>query len=172
MLVTLLLKLACVVTLLITEVLVVLAMEIGTILLSVGFVIGPLLVPGLVMPYVEFLFNGWLKFILSAGMYKIVASVFVAMFAKTITTQISSILSAVASSSGFISDEYIGSQYVAYLALFLLSCISIYLMLQIPSIANGIVSGGTGGAGEGFTRFAGNVLNKFQPKNTGGSEKK
>ncbi|KKB61104.1 hypothetical protein WM40_25115 [Robbsia andropogonis] len=154
MFLTLMLKILCIGVLVLMEILLIITMQIGTILLSIGFVVGPLLVPGLVMPYVEFLFNGWLKFILASGMYKIVAAVMVAMFSKTISTQITAVMASVAKTSGTVSDEYFGTQYIAYISLLLMGLLGIALMTQIPGIANGLISGNTGSGGEGSLKKA------------------
>lgn len=149
MFLTLMLKLLCIGVLVLMEILLIVTMQLGTILLSIGFVVGPLLVPALVMPVIDFLFNGWLKFILAAGMYKIVAAVMVALFSKTISAQIMAVMSTVATASGSVSDEYFGTQYIAYVSLLFMGLLAIALMTQIPSIAGGLITGGTGSAGSG-----------------------
>jgi hypothetical protein len=45
----------------------------GTMMLYVGLGIGPMLIPFLLVPKLSFLFDGWLKFMISASLYKVIA---------------------------------------------------------------------------------------------------
>ncbi|WP_321943718.1 type IV secretion system protein [Paraburkholderia tropica] len=148
--VTLMLKCLCILMLIAMMALIAAFVQIGSVLLGVAFVIGPLLVPWLVMPFTEFLFTGWLKFTIAAGLYRIVAVILITMFQSSLTTQIKNALATVVSSTGTVSDDYFSSQYAAYVAITVLGTIVCYLLFQIPRIANGLVSGGTGNGGEGF----------------------
>lgn len=45
----------------------------GQVMMYVGLALGPILIPFLLVPNLSFLFNGWLRFMISASLYKVIA---------------------------------------------------------------------------------------------------
>ena len=45
----------------------------GQVMMYVGLALGPILIPFLLIPKLSFLFDGWLKFMIAASLYKVVA---------------------------------------------------------------------------------------------------
>ena len=101
-------------------------------MVSIGLVFAPLMVPWLLWDASAFLFHGWLKFMIVAGVQKIVAAVVYGMTIGYVTN-----VDKMAENS---TSEWDASFYY-YATCFLITAIISYLIMQVPSIANGLVSG-------------------------------
>jgi type IV secretory pathway VirB6-like protein len=102
------------------------------VLVQIGLAMAPIMVPWLLWESTAFLFNSWLKFLIVAGVTKIVSSLMLGMtwgLLEAVKTLANS------AAAGPVFDEF------AYLTAALLSLLMAYLMLQTYSIANGLVSG-------------------------------
>lgn len=118
--------------------------------MGIGIILGPILVPWLIWPRMEFLFDGWLRFMIIATLSKIVAALMVAINA-TLIMGIKSL-----------SDELVVPNYgslvdINYMAAWmvcLVAALGTFVIWQVPSIAQALVSGGSGGAVAGFGRGA------------------
>lgn len=116
------------------------------ILFGISLALGPILVPWLIWQRTEWLFDGWLKFTLAACFTKIVAFIMVGFLtgviiaAKTAAESIN-----VASASDLLAvDE------LAAFMIMLLSAVGAFMMWQVPSIAQGILSGSGGASAQKF----------------------
>ena len=58
----------------------------GDVMVIVGMTLGPLMISCLLFKRVEFIFDGWLKFIISAGFYKLIAALVAVLTMGTINT--------------------------------------------------------------------------------------
>lgn len=119
----------------------------GSIMLAVA--LGPLMVPFLISPATNFLFDGWLRFLISSGMVKIVGTFMIA-FTDKLMSQLVALSEKMAPISGDV-DIFAQTPVVIIFccALILLAGLCAYFMLQVPSLANGMVRG-VGGSGIGF----------------------
>lgn len=106
---------------------------VSQILVNIGLIVAPLFVPWIMWESSAFLFHGWLKFMIVAGIQKIVSAL---LFGLT-----ASMVSQVTTLASSASADPVQNFY-AYAAAFLIVAIMAGLMLQAPSIANGLVSGG------------------------------
>lgn len=127
------------------------------ILLKLALIIMPVMVPWVIFSRTEFLFDGWLRFFLSAGMQKVVGAFFFSITLNLLegATQIAATAEGAAGALG------------AYTLVLILSGVVAYLMLQIPQIAAGLISG-HGGQGGGM--FSG-ISPTSMIKSTGGGKK-
>lgn len=105
---------------------------IGLIMFKVADVFAPLFVPFLALPVVSWLFDGWLRFLLSASMYKIAGAVILLLGSAVMQSMVPLLLSGTMDWG----QVTIGGMVVAALAFSLL-----YIMLQLPNIAHGLISG-------------------------------
>jgi len=105
---------------------------IGMVMFKVADIFAPLFIPFLVLPVVSWLFDGWLRFLLSAAMYKMAGAAIV-LLGGAVLKQLMAILAGTTLNWGQVT---IGGMVVAGLAFSLL-----YVMLQLPSIAQGLISG-------------------------------
>lgn len=113
----------------------------GQVMLYIGLAIGPILIPFLMIPKLSFLFDGWLRFMISAALYKIVA-VLVALLALETIDRI-----AVYSADMSTKDDSI--IYLSLMVLFF-AMLGKNLMGMAGSISTSLASGGAnaGGAGD------------------------
>ncbi|MDR8399511.1 type IV secretion system protein [Paraburkholderia sp. USG1] len=128
----------------------VVVVQFGSFLLDIAFCLGPVLIPWYVLPAGEFLFDGWLKFTVSAGLFKVVAWLMMAIVNSGVLPGIQSLVQQAATQNGTNSDAYYATNYLAMLALALVCGVGAFMMWQVPDIAKSIVSGGAGGGLRGF----------------------
>lgn len=104
-------------------------------MIYVGAILAPILVPWIVFRPTQFLFEGWLKFMIVAGMQKIVGALLLMASAGIITKA-----NALAETAG---REPAPSFYI-YAVVMLVLGIMAYLMMQATGIAHALMSGGMG----------------------------
>ncbi|MFM0307761.1 type IV secretion system protein [Paraburkholderia sp. RL17-383-BIF-A] len=128
----------------------VVVVQFGSFLLDIAFCLGPVLIPWYVLPAGEFLFNGWLRFTISAGLFKVVAWLMMAIVNGGVLPGIQSLVQQAAAQNGTNSDAYYATNYLAMLALALVCGVGAFMMWQVPDIARALVSGSGGGGSAGF----------------------
>ena len=113
----------------------------GQVMLYVGLALGPILIPFLIIPSLSFMFNGWLRFMISAALYKIIA-VLVALLALGTINQIANYSSNMAT-----KDESI--IFLSLMVLFF-AMLGKQLMGLADNMATSLATGGAnaGGAGD------------------------
>lgn len=118
--------------------------------MGIGVILGPILVPWLIWSRMEFLFDGWLRFMIIATLSKIVAALMVAINATLITgiKNLSDQL-AVPNYGALVDINYMSAWMIC-----LVAALGTFIIWQVPSIAQALVSGGSGGAVAGFGRGA------------------
>jgi len=108
--------------------------------------LAPVMVPFLIFGPTTWLFESWLKFLIGAGMLKLVG-----LFMLGITDQVIDQMKIVAAEIQRDTKSMVFEETVAdvllYGTLIFISLFSALLMSQVPSIASGILSGGASGAG-------------------------
>ncbi|MEX3671632.1 type IV secretion system protein [Paraburkholderia phenoliruptrix] len=139
----------------------VVVVQFGSFLLDITFCLGPVLIPWYVLPAGEFLFDGWLRFTISAGLFKVVAWLMMAIVYSGVLPGIKGLVQQTATQSGTNSDAYYATNYLAMLALALVCGVGAFMMWQVPDIAKSLVSGGAGGGLRGFGK--GVIGNKLTP---------
>lgn len=110
---------------------------VAAVMFKIAAVMMPFMVPWILFESTSFIFNGWLKFTITAGLQVIVANI---MFGLTLGV-VDKVLVLVASAH---TDS--ASEYLAYASALLLTGIMAFLMLQVSSIASGLMSGSARGA--------------------------
>lgn len=113
----------------------------GQVMLYIGLAIGPILIPFLLIPKLSFLFDGWLRFMISAALYKIIA-VLVALLALGTIDHIATYSANMAT-----KDESI--IFLSLMVLFF-AMLGKQLMGLADNISTSLSSGGanSGGAGD------------------------
>ncbi|WP_175684576.1 type IV secretion system protein [Burkholderia anthina] len=132
----------------------VVVVQFGSFLLDIAFCLGPVLIPWYVLPAGEFLFDGWLRFTISAGLFKVVAWLMMAIVYSGVLPGIQGLVQQTATQSGANSDAYYATNYLAMLALALVCGVGAFMMWQVPEIARALVTGGGGGGIKGFGKGA------------------
>ena len=120
------------VAVLITALIYVAQLIISQILVNIGLILAPLFVPWLMWESTAFIFHSWVKFMIVAGVQKIVGALLFGLTASMIA-KVTTLASA---------DNADPSQnFYYYAAAFLVVAIMALLMMQVTTIANGLVSG-------------------------------
>ncbi|CAB3767538.1 hypothetical protein LMG29542_05639 [Paraburkholderia humisilvae] len=119
----------------------------------IGLAIAPVMVPWLLMPYTSFLFEGWLKFMIGAGLMQIVGAIMVKQTNTLMTTMTTVAAGATA------------TNVILYVVLVVLALVISYMMSEINGIAMGLLAGGSR-VGMGFSAWS-NVKN-FGPNRAAG----
>lgn len=131
--------------------------QMASFLLAVAFCLGPILIPWYLLPPTEFLLDSWLRFTITAGLYKVVAWVFVTIFVRGAVPSINGLV-AQASAAG--ATAHFETNYLAMLALTFIGIVGAFMLWQVPTIA-GALAGGGGGSAKGFGRgFVGRGITK------------
>lgn len=120
------------VAVLITALIYVAQLIISQILVNIGLILAPLFVPWLMWESTAFIFHSWIKFMIVAGVQKIVGALLFGLTASMIA-KVTTLASA--------ANADPAQNFYYYAAAFLIVAIMALLMMQVTTIANGLVSG-------------------------------
>ena len=126
----------------------------GNALVGLALALGPFFIPWLLWGTADFLFMGWLRFLLTACLYKVVA-VTVMVMAKPAYESISALLGGDQAS---LLGEPLEALFVG-IAVMVLATIIASLMMHVPQITGALLGGGRVDAG--FSRNAGAAIQSF-----------
>jgi type IV secretory pathway VirB6-like protein len=107
---------------------------ISMVLLYVAAALGPVMIPWVLFGPMSFLFDGWVRFVIGASLYKVVGLVMIAVSGALYDPLMQASRAAAAGGSQYFN-------FTAASAALLISGVMALLMLQIPMIANGLASG-------------------------------
>lgn len=127
----------------------------GSIMLAES--LAPLMVPFLLVPALSFIFDGWLKFTLGAAMIKVVGAFMIA-FTSTLMDGLALLSQKVQVPPDTDFASLAATNLIIYCGLVLLAFLCAYMMMQVPQLASGLLSGSAGGAGfRGMRALTGGV---------------
>lgn len=144
--VTLLLQLVGVVLLIIMMAAFLLMVFMSEAMFALALTFGPILVPWLIWKRTEWLFDGWLKFLISAIFVKLIAFWMVG-FTAGIIKAVRTFANNVPVDSAV---EYLGVNELAAFMIAVAAALGAFLMWQVPGLAQGLISGSAGVSGKGF----------------------
>lgn len=124
----------------------------GSIMLAVA--LAPVMVPFMQAPALSFIFDGWLRFLLGAGMIKVVGS-FMIGFTDKLMDGLVNLSAKVAVPKDADFTTIMASSMVVYCGLVLMAGLCAYLMMQVPSLATGLLSGSAGAGFKGLSPITG-----------------
>lgn len=107
----------------------------------IGLAVAPVMVPWLLMPYTTFLFDGWLKYMIGAGMMQIVGAIMIKMTNTLMTTMTT------------VAQGATATNVILYVVLVVLALVIAYMMSEINGIAMGLLQGGSR-VGMGFSAWS------------------
>ena len=113
----------------------------GLIAEAVLVLVGPIFVPFLIVPKMDWLFWGWFKAFLQYSFYQVIASAFVFIFAQLLLKFLQGF------TGGLDTDQWMTAMPV----IFIFMLIAIYGLLKIPALTNHLFSGAAG-ASSGFAQ--------------------
>lgn len=102
---------------------------------KIALMVMPIMVPFIMLESTRFIFTGWVKFLLTAGMAKVVGAIMFSLLESNITHALTLSERAAAQDNGNAIDFYV------YSTLLLVTGLTAYIMLQTQSIATGLLSG-------------------------------
>jgi hypothetical protein len=105
----------------------------GLVATAVCVLIGPIFVPFMIVPKLDWLFWGWFKAFLGFSFYQVVAAAFLFIFAKVLLGLF-----------GVIGPLSISNAYMILPALFVTLLVCCYGLLKIPDLTASILGGRTG----------------------------
>lgn len=114
---------------------------------SIAMIFAPFFVPFLLLRPAAWLFDSWLRFFLGAAMMKIIGLLMLKITSSMMASLVA--LSQQAAASKPTVLDSVGIDIVLFSSMILLAGISALLMAQVPSLATGLLAGGSGGAGFG-----------------------
>lgn len=103
------------------------------VMIAIALILGPILIPWILLPATSFLFDGWLRFLIIAALTKVVGAIMIAITGKVLDSVVLNI-----------SNADFTTQIISAMMAMLFSLLIVYLMSQIPSIASSIIQGGSG----------------------------
>lgn len=100
----------------------------------------PLMIPFMLLPATEFIFNSWIKFFISALLVKCVGAFFIKV-CESIISSITTVSQSVYMAPDIDGLSLITANFVVYVCLVGMAGLAAYLMTMVPGIANGLMSG-------------------------------
>lgn len=116
----------------------------ASIILAKSF--APIMIPFILIPSTAFIFNGWLKFFISALLVKCVGAFFIKI-CDSIINSIQTVAQSVYVAPDVDGMSLVTANFVVYVCLVGMAGLAAYLMTMVPSIANGLMSGSSVGSG-------------------------
>jgi hypothetical protein len=105
----------------------------GYVASAVCVLIGPVFIPWFIVPKMDWLFWGWFKAFIGFGFYQVVASAFIFVFSKVLTSMFQ-----------VIGNISISNALTILPALFITLFVCIYGLVKIPELTGAILSGRSG----------------------------
>lgn len=105
------------------------------ILVKIAILMMPIMVPFIMLEKTRFLFEGWFKFLITAGMTKIVGAIMFGIMAANVNQAVALVEKAV------VQDDAAMVSFITYSSLLLLTGLTAYMMTQTQQIGNSLVSG-------------------------------
>lgn len=109
------------------------------ILFSVGLTFGSLLVGLSVLPFMRWLFDGWLKFMMTASLTAMIAAYITALEQKAILPRLKEMNQA-GRAGETIADVLVQNE-IYMIGMAILGFLGAFVLLQVPAIASGLLSG-------------------------------
>lgn len=116
------------------------------VMMQIGLAVGPIVIPFLVLQRTQFIFDGWLRFMITAGMTFLVISLLTGMMTGAMTSLMGAYTSQAASLNlgSLITLHGLLPTLLAGTALGMLTA---HLMMKAPDIAHALINGGSEGMG-------------------------
>lgn len=133
--------------------------------------LAPILIPWLLLPSASFLFDGWLRFFLGSCMFKVVGAFFVKLTESWITGIATISVNVKVGTDVDAVALYAGNMLI-YASIIMMSATAAYLMMQVPMIAPGIISGSSRAGFQGVAQLmrgaGGSAIRGASSRTTGG----
>lgn len=108
-------------------------------MVTIALIFGPIFIPWLVLSQTAWLFDGWLRFLITASLWKVVAAAIIGISDGIFAELANKVITAASKGTDNYSEITLMSLSAALSALLMG-----WLLLQVPSVASALVSGGSG----------------------------
>jgi type IV secretion system protein TrbL len=108
-------------------------------MVTIALIFGPIFIPWLVLSQTAWLFDGWLRFLITASLWKVVAAAIIGISDGIFAELANRVITAASKGTDNYSEITLMSLSAALSALLMG-----WLLLQVPSVANALVAGGAG----------------------------
>lgn len=112
-------------------------MLMSQIAIVIGAIIGPIMIPWMLIPATSFLFDGWLKFMITAGMWKVVGAIIISLVTPALNSTAQKIADMEIGKTAF------GEQTLLAMGCLILAFVFAVMMSKIQELASALVSSGT-----------------------------
>ena len=116
--------------------------------IALAIALAPIMVPFLIVPGTSFIFDGWLRFFITSCRMKVVGA-FIMMITSKMMEKMVEVASKIDLPSNADMFQLMSANFIIYISLVLIAMICAGMMVMVPSLANGLVSGS--GASAGFS---------------------
>lgn len=116
--------------------------------IALAIALAPIMVPFLIVPGTSFIFDGWLRFFITSCLMKVVGA-FIMMITSKMMEKMVDVASKIDLPSNADMFQLMSANFIIYISLILIAMICASMMVMVPSLANGLVSGS--GASAGFS---------------------
>lgn len=121
----------------------------GDILVIFGMTLGPLMIPCLLFPKVDYLFDNWLKFMIGSGFYKLIAALTAVLTLgtiKTIQIQVNAMYAKALNDTDSLSNGtlFAGGFLLSTFMTVVYMLFGLFLMRQVHAIAQSLTTGNAG----------------------------
>lgn len=116
--------------------------------IALAIALAPIMVPFLIVPGTSFIFDGWLRFFITSCLMKVVGA-FIMMITSKMMEKMVEVASKIDLPSNADMFQLMSANFIIYISLILIAMICASMMVMVPSLANGLVSGS--GASAGFS---------------------
>lgn len=113
-------------------------------------VLAPIMIPWLLLSQASFMFDGWLRFFIGSCLFKVVGAFFIQLTSNWIDN-IALISKNVKVDTNVDALALYSGNLLVYAAIIMLAATSAYMMMMVPGIASGLLSGSSG---KGFSGTA------------------
>jgi type IV secretory pathway VirB6-like protein len=147
------------------------------VMFMVGAIMGPIMLPWYLLSPFRYIAEGWIKFMIHAGLQRVVAISLIAILNPFITQMTSTIQQQAASITSTADKLAVATNHMLFsFGVFLLGLLVLYILSKVPEITGGLLQGGSsggfniGGAASRLTRRTSTKPN--EQKNEQKKEKK
>lgn len=148
---------------------------ISKIVVEVGLIIAPILIGLSVLPYLNYLLDSWIRYLITAALIPIINWIMSVFMMKTLIPSLTSTLEKLNQAAPD-AETYFANNEMTMIAIAILASLGAYLIWQVPQIAAALVAGGgTGTQTHSFgSGFVGRTVSAAGNKmlNKGGGKKK
>ncbi len=116
--------------------------------IALAIALAPVMIPFLIVPGTSFIFDGWLRFFITSCLMKVVGA-FIMMITAKMMAKMVDVASNINLPTNSDMFQLVSANFIIYISIILIAMICASMMVMVPALANGLVSGSASSAGFG-----------------------